>query len=58
MGDWADNEMCIAAEMKIVSLGGMAELCIVLEPGRVLDSPSIPKLAQNGGLKSYFKNPF
>jgi hypothetical protein len=29
-------------------VGGVAEFCIVLEPGRVLDSPSVPKVAQIG----------
>jgi hypothetical protein len=32
----------IAAETKIVSLGGMAELCILLEPGRVPTGPGMP----------------
>jgi len=36
-------------------VGGVAEFCIVLEPGRVLDNPSVPKVAQSGGMKSYFK---
>jgi hypothetical protein len=36
-------------------VGGVAEFCIVLEAGRVLDCPSVPKLAQSGGLKSYLK---
>ncbi len=36
-------------------VGGVAEFCIVLEAGRVLDGPGVPKVGQGGGLKSYFK---
>ena len=36
-------------------VGGVAEFCVVLEAGRVLDCPGVPKVAQSGGLKSCFK---
>jgi len=36
-------------------MDGVAEFCVVLEAGRVLDHPSVPKFAQSGELKSNVK---
>lgn len=36
-------------------VGGVPEFCVVLEVGRVLDHPTVPKVGQSGTLKSYFK---